>query len=146
MPFRGVVGLAVPPIVPVVEKNAPSIVLQGFNQSTRDSHPVPSNNQVSSGSAPTFNYLKWKLDTDNELWFSSHSGMVEILSAADALADALPDADGDLDDGKEGDIFFRLQAGMWRFSGTVFLSTIRQLETYRITLSLIHVSEPTRPY
>ena len=110
----------------------PTLILWGREQSERMATPV-TNNSVATTIQGDAAFLRWKID-DSELWFGATSDMVDILTADEAsTTDFTNYADHTPNDGStRGEIYFKLQAGVWRFEGELSANNRRAYDTFRL--------------
>ena len=69
--------------------------------------------------------------TPNELWFGAVASDYHVLSHADS-AQAASDFMGNLGSNDRSNIFFRLTAGVWRFSGQLALPGAQRGDVWRV--------------
>ena len=131
MPIGRVIAVGGVPFPPMSERQSPAIVLIGNGQDHRDESPGAYNNINSIDPAPRFNYLRWKIDADNEMWFGAHENMVTLYTAEEADAN-VAHQDGNLLSADKGEIFFRLWPGQWRISASMLANKTLAFDNFRV--------------
>ena len=164
----------------------PTLVLFGVNQSARNSDVLSEPQCASASGSKNFIYPKWRVA---ETFFGGKSSDIDLLSHDD-VSGLSGDLDTLVNGDDDGDIFFKLKPGIWRFYGQFkrssyfadeqarlyrvvsefnndellgegdstpngeidgsgllpVIGSLAMLEVSPVSLSLIHISEPTRPY
>ena len=109
----------------------PTLVLWGVDQTSRSSDVLSSIQCASATGAKNFVYLKWQV---GETFFGGKSSDIDLLSH-DRVASEAAGVDADVNGDDDGDIFFKLKPGIWRFYGQFKRSSFfadEQARLYRI--------------